>query len=136
MGQQMRQDSGLESIVSKIQSDGEGEGENGITATFEGLREQTRAYWIMSRAWRGDPEFAPRFNVGQLITSLGTLQMVCLHKSSVNPRLLMLVHHLLQSVVMGKRCRKRKPVNNLVQLSDLRIARETKNVGLKSQAAS
>ena len=80
-----------------------------------GLKE-TRAqqYWVLSRQWRGDPRFGA-ITIGELITKVTNLA------GDMNSlgwqRCENLAASLLSAVINNRRCRKRKPTNNIIVMT-------------------
>lgn len=77
------------------------------------LEERTRQYWTLSRQWRGDHTLGA-ITVGELLGSLADLAGSCLNLGF--SRIESHSATLLDQVVNNKRNRKKKPVNNIVQL--------------------
>lgn len=86
------------------------------------LRHKTYNYWVASQAWNGHSEFAPKFNIGQLLHFLAGLRDLC--QSQSHNRLQTHICGLLDRVVRGKRCRKTKRLPNVANISDAHLLRE------------
>ena len=85
---------------------------------MSGIKEvQVQAFWVLSRQWRGDQRFGA-INTGEMLKSLADLG------GSTNntgwQRLENQVAALLSQVINNKRNRKRKPINNVVNLNERR----------------
>lgn len=79
-----------------------------------GLVERTQRYWELSRAWRGDINYSRGLTIGDLGRALQVLATSCGHKS--NHKLEEAVSNQLREVIVNKKNRKTKPVNNLIAL--------------------
>lgn len=78
------------------------------------LPQRTRQYWVISSSWRGRDIGEANNNLrtcGEIMAGLQELGKMCTHF-----RLQGLVFGLLNAVIEGKRNRKRKPIDNVVQL--------------------
>lgn len=77
------------------------------------MEEKAQDYWVMSRQWRGDHRFGG-VTVGDLLTNVaglaGELNYMGWRKCEDRAA------ELLQQVINNKRCRKRKPKNNIIAL--------------------
>lgn len=80
-----------------------------------GLYRVTTEYWKLSHAWRGhlpEANLTQPMTMGDLISGISNN-----YKAGISSeRLCFLEVDLLQQVINNKRCKKTKPINNIVHL--------------------